>query len=77
MYLLSSSRTEKKKRKKNEAEEAAAAAEREEKVFPLLCLFSLFVPAAYNHLSALRLDEGEEEKKEKNECNSIVKLSAV
>ena len=53
---------QKKEEEKNEAEEAAAA-EREEKVFPLLCLFSLFVPAAYNHLSALRLDEGEEEKK--------------
>jgi len=49
--------------------------DKEGKVFFLLRFFFLFVPA-YNHLSALCVDEGEG-KKEKNECNSIVKLSAV
>jgi len=55
-------RTEKKEMKKTK-----------EKFFSLLRFFFLFVPA-YNHFSALCI---EEEKKEKNECNSIVKLSAV
>lgn len=47
----------------------------EGKVFFLAAFFFLFV-SAYNHLSAICVDEGEG-KKEKNECNSIVKLSAV
>jgi hypothetical protein len=47
--------------------------EDEGKVFFPAAFFFLFVPA-YNHFSALCI---EEEKKEKNECNSIVKLSAV
>jgi hypothetical protein len=49
--------------------------EEKRKVFSLLRFFFLFV-SAYNHLSALCVDEGEGEK-EKNECNSIVKLSAA
>jgi len=56
------------KKKKKEEEE-------KRKVFSLLRFFFLFV-STYNHLSALCLDEGEG-KKEKNECNSIVKLSAA
>jgi len=48
---------------------------RRRKSFFPAAFFFLFV-SAYNHLSALCVDEGEG-KKEKNECNSIVKLSAV
>ncbi len=49
--------------------------EEKRKVFFPAAFFFLFV-SAYNHLSALCVDEGEG-KKEKNECNSIVKLSAA
>jgi hypothetical protein len=58
-------RTEKKRKKK----------QKKEKFFPCCVFFFLFVPASH-HLSALCVDEGEG-KKEKNERNSIVKLSAV
>jgi hypothetical protein len=49
---------------------------RRRKSFFPTAFFFLFV-SAYNHLSSLYLDGREGEKKEKNECNSIVKLSAV
>jgi hypothetical protein len=64
MYYRHRAGKEKKRRRK-----------RRKSFFPAAFFFVLFV-SAYNHLSALCVDE-EEGKKEKNECNFIVKLSAV
>lgn len=38
---------------------------KKKKFSPYCVVFSLFVSAAYNHLSALRLDEGEGKKRRK------------